>query len=293
MAHAPSVMMVCAGPISSMDATALMTTKTRRTDERHDPLLVQSVVKAFNVLKCFDRDQSPLGLTQLMGLLQCDKSTAQRFTHTLQTLGYLEKDPVSKNFVLTVKSLDLGQQYIRSNPLIDRVTPILSQLHRLSTETVNLTILDGSDVVIVARFTSPELPVSSVGVGSRSPAYCTAGGRAILSALPKSRVEAVLAASDLRPYTPNTVWRKEELLGRFERAAARGFETAFEEIFIDDLSIAAPVRNNLGQCVGGMNISVSRHRYAPDEISDRFSTMLMAACKSVAGTANPSQNIMF
>src|SRR5690606_615903 len=132
---------------------------------------------------------------------------AQRFTHTLETLGYLHKDPQTRRVALTVKSLTIASNFLQSNPLVKNAFPYLGQLNKVTEETVNLTMLDGTDVVFLSRFVSRNVFKSDVVVGSRLPAYCTAAGIAILSKMDPDEAVKVLAASDLRAYTPHTVWR--------------------------------------------------------------------------------------
>lgn len=253
-------------------------------DER-DPLMVQSVVKAFHILSAFDADRSPLSLTQMSRQLGYDKSTIQRFAHTLQKIGYLHKDPETKQYEISVKVLELGHHYIRSNALVNRAMPALMNLHRQSQETVNLTILDETDIVFVARLTSPHMADTRVIMGSRIAAFCTAPGRAILSRLPRERALAVLEASDRRPFTPTTTWKIPDLVAKLDRAAELGYATAFEELFAGDLSIAAPVQNNRGQCLGAVNISLSRSRYEPQQLEGQFMSMLVTAAHAISGLA--------
>src|SRR5690606_9230309 len=78
---------------------------------RSDPLMVQSVAKAFRVLTAFDKGHGSLTLSQIAQLTEMDVSTAQRFTHTLTQLGYLKKDPATRQFELSTKTLDLAYHY--------------------------------------------------------------------------------------------------------------------------------------------------------------------------------------
>ncbi len=70
--------------------------------------MVQSVAKAFRVLECFDARHPTMNLSQIAEQAKLDLSAAQRFTHTLQALGYLVKDPKTRQFGLSVKSFDLA-----------------------------------------------------------------------------------------------------------------------------------------------------------------------------------------
>ena len=97
--------------------------------------MVNSVQKAFRVLTVFNSTEPRLTLTQIVDKLGVDKSTAQRFTHTLQVLGYLDKNPVSKTLGVTVKMVDLAHAYLSSNPLIAAAMPYMVHLNRETGET--------------------------------------------------------------------------------------------------------------------------------------------------------------
>lgn len=250
--------------------------------EVRDPLLVHSVEKAFRVLRVFDGTRPSLSLSQIAEGTGLDMSAAQRFTHTLSKLGYLGKSGDTKRFELTVKALDFGYHYTRASSLVERGMPYLLHLSKTTEETVNLTVLDHTDIVFVSRFMSRHVLNNDVITGTRLPAYCTAPGIAILSRLPENAAHEILEQSDLHPFTPHTTWDLEALKAKLKRAAAQGYATAFEEYFHGDLSVAAPVLDTNGTPYGAINLAVSRSRYTPEEAEERFSPLVTAAARSVS-----------
>lgn len=247
-----------------------------------DPLMVLSVEKAFRVLHAFDATRPTMSLTQVAQVVGMDKSAAQRFTYTLEKLGYLRKDPDTKRFELTVRTLDLGHHYMRSNALLERAMPYLMHLSKETEETINLTVLDGTEIVFVSRFMSRHVLNTDVGIGTRMPAYCTAPGIAILSRMPAAEAMALLDRTDLRPYTPHTTWQREDLKAKLDLAAARGYATAFEEYYHGDLSVAAAVVGATNAPVGAINIAVSRARFTPQEAEEKFAPLVVAAAGAVS-----------
>ena len=251
------------------------------------PLYVQSVEKAFRVLRAFDASHQTMGVSQLAAATALDKSAAQRFAHTLEMLGYLRKDPDTRRYELTTRTLDLGYHYVRASTLVERATPYLLHLSKSTEETVNLAVLDGTEIVFVSRFMSRQLLNNDVIVGTRLPAYCTAAGVAILSRLPAQEARAVLDASELRPFTPQTTWRITDLLARLRKAAERGYATAFEEIYPGDLSIAAAILGSRGRPVGAIAISASSTRISARASEARFGPLVMAAARSLTDAPAP------
>lgn len=247
-----------------------------------DALYVRSIEKAFRVLTSFDSEHATMSLAQIAQASELDKSAAQRFTHTLERLGYLHKDPQTRRYALTVRNLELGYHYARADALVGRAWPYLSHLSRETEETVSLTILDGTDIVYVSRFSSRHMLDTGVIVGSRLPAYCTAPGMAILSKLPFEEAHAVLRQSDLKPFTPHTVWQMPALLSRLEQAASDGYATTVEEIYPNDISIGAPILARSGHAIGAISIAVSKLRYSVEDASSKFVPVIMGAAHALS-----------
>jgi len=248
-----------------------------------DPLMVMSVEKAFRVLSAFGIPRRTMSLSQVAAATGLDISAAQRFTHTLARLGYLVKDPETKHFELTTKTLDLGYHFLRGNRLIERAMPYLMHLSKETEETVNLTILEGTQIIFVARFMSRHMLNTDVIVGTRMPAFCTGPGMAILSRLPESEALAVIDRSDLQAHTPFTTWRRDDLAEKLQRSAAQGYATAFEEFYRGDASIGAAIMDGHGRPEAALNVAVSCSRYSREEVVQRFSTLVMATARAISG----------
>lgn len=254
-------------------------------DDRHlttDRLMVNSVEKAFRVMQVFDGTRKSLSLSQIASATGLSMSAAQRFTHTLTKLDYLEKDAETKRFKLTVKVLDFGYHYTRSNELVERAIPYLMHLSKTVDETVNLTVLDDIEIVFISRFMSRHVLNNDVIIGTRLPAYCTAPGIAILSRLPETEAESILDRSNLRPYTPMTTWDKPSLLAKIRESADRGYAMTFEEYYLGDLSYASAVVDDSNRPIGAINLAVSSSRFSPKEAEEQFSRLVVAAAAAVS-----------
>lgn len=257
-------------------------TRKKSPADGPDRLMVASVEKAFLVLSAFGKDHPTLSLTQVAAAIGMDISTAQRFTHTLTKLGYLRRDPQTKYFELTSKSLDFGYHYIKSNRLIDKAMPYLLHLSKETEEAVNLTTLDGEQIVFVSRFMSRHVLNTDVIVGTRMPAYCTAPGLAMLAQLPSDEIDKVLDQSDLKPFTPYTIFKRADVISKLQEVKTAGFATAYNQIFMGDGSIAAAIINRRGEPEAAVNIGVSCARYTPEQVSNQFSSLVIATARSIS-----------
>jgi len=241
-----------------------------------DPLYVRSVEKAFQVLTAFSAERPTMGMSQLMQATGMDKSTVQRFAHTLCELGYLHKDPETKRFQLTARTLRPAYHYTQSNPLVRLAAPYLTEMRRHTGEPpVSLTVLDGCDLVYVLRLLSTHSLTSTVVVGAHVPAFCVAAGLAILSRLPEDKARAVLERSDLRRYTERTEIRIPEIMKRLETVRSRGYVVCVDEYIYNNSTIAAPVLGSDGIAVGAVSISPSPKLFTPQQIEREFSEILV------------------
>ncbi len=244
--------------------------------------MVLSVEKAFRVLTAFDAARPTMSLTQLAEAIDLDRSATQRFTHTLEQLGYLRKDPATKHFELTVRTLDLGYHYTRANALMDRAMPYLQHLSKTTEETINLTVRDDTEIVFVSRFLSRHVLNTDVIVGTRMPAYCTAPGLAMLSALGREEARDILLRSDRRRFTSSTTVDMDALMAKLARATDQGYATAFDEFYQGDLSIASAILDRAGRPVAAINVAVSGARFTPEEAESQFSPLVVAAALSIS-----------
>lgn len=253
-----------------------------------DPLLVRSVEKAFRVLHAFSPEYQNMSLSQVAAATGLDMSAAQRFTHTLVKLGYLRRDRETKRFELTTRTLDLGYSYIRASTLVERTVPYIMHLSKATEETVSLTVLDGTEIVYIARFVSRNMLNTDVIVGTRLPAYCTAPGIAILSRMAPLDARGVLDRSELRSYTPQTTWRMPDLQKKIQTARERGYASASEEIYLDDLSFASAIIGSKGYPEAALTIATSKTRYDAKEAEEKFAPLVVVAARSLS-RAHPVQ----
>ncbi|PKQ39250.1 IclR family transcriptional regulator [Pseudomonas sp. YY-1] len=220
-------------------------------------LFVQSLATGLSVLDAFTTDRPSMNLREIAEAASVTKSAAQRFTHTLVTLGLLRKDATSKRFSLSARTLNTGYRYLQTHVLLERANPYLLELNRQTGETVNLAELDSGEMVYIGRFPSPHRAVVHMPVGRRLPIFCSSAGRAFLSCLPDEQVEHILTSSERPNFTPHTITDINTLMGTIARVRETGFAYSIEEFYLSDLAFAVPVYNIRGEPVAAVNLSVS------------------------------------
>jgi PcaR/PcaU/PobR family beta-ketoadipate pathway transcriptional regulator len=217
---------------------------------------IESLSRGLTILSVLSESQLPLSLTELSHKIHLSKSTVQRLTYTLQELGYLDRDGETKKFRLGHKTLLIGLSVMKNLDLRKVAFPFLDKTSKEIGETVNLAILDGTEIVYVERIKTQQILNINLEVGSRLPAYCTSMGKAMMAFLPPHRLEALLKETNLKPQTSNTITSKEGLKKDLEKVKRCGFATNNEELSVGLRSVAAPVRNASGEVIAAVNIAV-------------------------------------
>jgi IclR family pca regulon transcriptional regulator len=216
---------------------------------------IQSVARALGVLELFDERHPALSAAEIAELTGLNRATAYRFCQTLLGLGYLAEAD-ERRFRPGLKTVTLAQAALSSYELPDLAMPHLRALEQDTGETVNMAVLDGTDVVYLARVLSDRLITLRLTVGSRLPAYATSLGRAILAHLPEEEVESILDRTDMSSLTDRTITDRAALQAELARIREQGFALNDQELSLGLRGVAAPVFGGSGRPIAAINLSL-------------------------------------
>lgn len=256
-----------------------------------DPLFNSSVEKALVMLESFGSERRRLSLAELAAAAGMSISSAQRCIHTLSRLGYLRRDAALRRWVLTPRALTLTEVYLSGHALLEHATAHLIELNQASGESVSLSEPDGTDMVFIARFPSLQPFHIHMPVGRRLPMYCTASGRAYLSALSPANARRLLARSRLTTHTPHTVLGPQQIWKRIEAARETGYAWSDQEYYRGDVTIAAPVLGEDGQPLAALNISAPTSRWTVAQLRAKLAPLLLQSARaaSLGNTRRPQR----
>lgn len=250
-----------------------------RNDSRADRDFMAGLGKGLSVIECFDEENVSLSVSAVATRTRLSRAAARRCLLTLQRLGYAEADDGA--FRLTPRVLRLGFAYIASNELPDLLQPHVDRLSGEIHESCSASILDGEEIVYIARAATKRIMTVALGIGARLPAYCTSMGRVLLAGLDPVEAARRIAAAPRKAFTPNTVTRKEDLMEVLQRVREQGYCAIDQELEIGLVSIAVPVHNAAGRTVAALNIGTQSARFAAADLPERFLARLKAAQKDL------------
>lgn len=235
---------------------------------------VQSLERGLEVIRAFSAARPRMTLSEVARQTGMTRATARRFLLTLESLGYVASD--GKSFALRPRVLQLGYAYLSSFSVAeiaqDHLEDLADQLH----ESCSASVLDGEDIVYVARSSTNRIMTIGLSVGTRLPAYCTSMGRVLLAYLDGPDLDRYLAAADLQKRTGRTITEPSRLRAELATVHSQGWALLDQELEEGVRSVAVPVHDANGNVVAAINTSAHAARVTLDTLRSTFLPALQA-----------------
>lgn len=240
---------------------------------------VQAFARGLAVIRAFDAAHPALSLAEVARRAGIPRAAARRFLHTLETLGYVRSDAGA--FALTPRVLELGFSYLSALSLPEIVQPHLERLSREVGESVSAAVLDGTDIVYVARVPTRRIMSVAITIGTRLPAFATSMGRVLLAGLPDEERRSALDALALAPLTDRTVATRDALEAELSRVRSQGWAIVDGELESGLRAVAAPLHDRHGAVVAAVNISTSPAREPLEAVRDAYVPQLVSTARAI------------
>ena len=190
-------------------------------EEGRAPHFVQSLERGLAVIRAFDEHNPELTLSDVARATGLTRAAARRFLLTLADLGYVRTD--GRWFSLSPRILELGYAYLSSLSLTEVAEPHLERLVAEVHESSSVSVLDGEDIVYVARVPTSRIMTVSINVGTRFPAYATSMGRVLLAAAARRASSRPTSAGvELVPLSPRTLTSHDALRAELAKVRSPG-----------------------------------------------------------------------
>jgi IclR family pca regulon transcriptional regulator len=232
------------------------------------------------VIKTFTRERPSLTLTEIADQTGLTRAAARRFLLTLRDLGYVQSD--GRQFSLRPRVLELGYSYLSSLPVWDVARPHLEELAEKVRETTSASVLDGTDIVFVARVETKRIMSMTLGVGSRLPAWATAMGRILLADLSPARLDEYFQEVRLEPLSERTITDQTKLRRLIRQAGARGWTLVDQEVEEGVRSLAVPIRSPNGRAEAALTVCSHAFRVSVDRVVKEFLPWLQGTSERIS-----------
>jgi IclR family transcriptional regulator, pca regulon regulatory protein len=240
---------------------------------------VQSLERGLAVIRAFDASAPELTLSDVARVTGLTRAAARRFLLTLVDLGYVRTD--GKFFSLTARVLELGYAFLSSMTLPEVAQPHLERLSAEVHESSSVSVLDGSDIVYVARVAVSRIMTVTINVGTRFPAYATSMGHVLLAGLDVDALSEHLDRTSLERLTSHTLTSPGALRAELAKVREQGWALVDQELEEGLRSVAAPIRDRQGRVVAAVNVSTQVSRNTPESVREEMVPPLLAAAKRI------------
>jgi DNA-binding IclR family transcriptional regulator len=211
------------------------------------------LTKALDIFDLLRNAPAGATLTEISAALKFPKATVFRILHTLEARAYVHRDGAGR-FRLSAK-----ERSPREESLLERLLaagrPTMERLVELHRETVNMAVLDGSEIVVVYAIESPQAIRMSSKAGNRRHVHSSALGKALIAWRDPRDVESMLRVIGLPRFTPKTIANMEALNRELGRVRRLGYAEDNQENEMHGRCVAAPIRDSAGAVVAAVSVS--------------------------------------
>ncbi len=254
----------------------------RATNDRD---FIMSLARGLSVLLAFSEKWRHVSMAQVSHRTGISRAAVGRSLHTLCELGYVAVDE-SQRYYLRPRVMAFSHAYISGNPLPALAQPVLDRLTDDLHQSCSLAILDGDEIVYLARGTSSRIMSVQLNVGGRAPLYCSSIGLVLLAYFSEPELAGYLARVKLVRYTENTLADPQALRHALRAARRNGYAIADQHRESRLCTMAVPVRRNDGTVFVGINVIVKSGVVPVEQMARRFLPQLQAAASELERVLN-------
>jgi IclR family pca regulon transcriptional regulator len=240
---------------------------------------VQSLDRGLAVIRAFGPDRERLSLSEVAKATGLTRAAARRFLLTLVKLGYVRND--GREFSLRPRVLELGYAYLSGLALPEVAAPHLEEIVAQLHESSSISVLDGHQIVYVARVPTKRIMTVAISVGTRFPAYATSMGRVLLAALTGDELDRYLAEATFERLTARTVTNPDRLRAIVSEVARQGYAIVDQELEEGLRAVAAPIRGAPDVGTAAINVSAHASRVSMVAMRGRILPALLETARQI------------
>lgn len=236
---------------------------------RIDPAdLIAGLGRGLAVIEAFDHEHGRMTVAQAAQRTGIPRSAVRRYLLSLCHFRFAHTD--GKYFWLAPRVLRLGQSYLGGARLPRLVQPFIQRLSMQTGETVNVSVLDGHEVVYVARSNSPRVVSIGFHAGARVPAHVVSPGWVMVAAMPEPQRLAWVQAHEFGGFTAQTVVTREDFAEQLHLARQQDHWISVGQLDTGLTGVATVLRDRHGECHGALGMTLQSAHWPPEAINARL-----------------------
>jgi IclR family pca regulon transcriptional regulator len=244
--------------------------ETAHTLDKRD--WIAGLEKGLTLIQTFDEAHSRQTASQAGQRCGLTRTAARRYLLTLQQLGFVASD--GKLFWLTPKVMRLGQSYLESARLPRLVQPSLQRVAQGTQEISFVGVLDGDDIVYIARNGQNRSMNTSFALGARVPAHTTASGMLLVALRGKEAVDAWLSTLPLRTFTSHTITDVKEMRRQMQQIRQQDWCLSEQQLDMAYRGVSVPLRDHKGSVIAALSVSMPMHQETSEQAVKRVLPLL-------------------
>jgi IclR family pca regulon transcriptional regulator len=241
--------------------------------------LIAGLGRGLAVIEAFDDAHARMTSAAVAQRTGIPRTAARRYLLSLCHFGYAATD--GKHFWLSPRVLRLGQSYLDGARLPRLVQPFIQRLSMATGETVNVSVLDGHEVVYVARSNSPRVVSIGFHAGARVPAHVVSPGKVLAAAMPDDALLRWVAAHDFATFTASTVTLAQTFVDEVRRARQQDHWVSVGQLDVGLSGVATVLRDRHGDCKAAIGMTLQSQTWPPELISARLVPALLDTAQTL------------
>lgn len=250
------------------------------SENERNPLIISSLLKAMTLLKAFGEGNAVLGISDLVQITRMEKSSIQRILATLYAEGMLIRDSRSRRYRLSNQWLHMAYAHYIAEPLTSQVMPRLFALQQQTGQSFNLAEICDTSIIYSVRLPVQRTNFEGTLIGRTHPALNTSGGRAIISTWDSAARHEAVHNWPVTEYTPKTTTNRVDIDILVEEARQDGFALSVQEVLLNEIGIAAPIKSSNGKARAAIHCSVSMADWSVDRVRKEIAPVLVDTART-------------
>jgi DNA-binding IclR family transcriptional regulator len=247
--------------------------------------LVQTIERASSILDILGQSPQGISIRELSDKIKLPKGTTHRLLSSLSYFGYVRQDTKTRNYLLGLKLVELGQLLLGQLDLRKEAESFLRDLAERTKETVHLVFLDRNEIVYIDKVETDQNPSGlkmASRVGLRNPAHSSAVGKVLLAHFSEEELKNFIKEKGLLKRTENTIVDPTQLREHLKSVRAQGYAIDDEENEKGIRCVAAPIYNEVGRTVAAISISGPAFRITKKVIQESLKKEVMETALKIS-----------